>query len=163
MAQNDLIAAWLRDARAMEKALAQYTEKAAEDFEDYPEIQESLKSFSDRSQQTQAEMDTSLDDLGGDTSESKDLIGKLIGYVTGAGSSIFKDDKIKDLLVIHGLLHFAHASYTSLAHGAKTIGNQTLADLCNRLAEEREEMAGWISEKIPEITDDALNTAQADD
>lgn len=156
MDQHELLATWLRDARSMEKALANFSEKAAEDFNDHPEIKERLKGFADRSKQSQAEMDTSLDSLNEESSGGKDLLGKLIGYVSGVGSSIYKDKMIKDLLVLHGAFHFAHASYVSLAHGAKVEGNDTLSMLCNRLAEEREEMARWVAEHIPKATEAAL-------
>lgn len=161
MAAKDLLFSWLRDAHSMEKALADFGERAVKDFDDQPEYQAMLRAGIDRGNEHRDEVGRLLAEAGADTSGAKDVMAKVTSWVSGMGSSMFTDDRTKDLLVLHGALHFAHASYTSLAHGARTSGEEMIATTCERIAGEKEEMAKVVLDQVPAATDMAL--AKKDD
>lgn len=156
MANNGLLGAWLRDAIGMEKALAGFVDTAIKDFEGQSGVQEKLQTFRETSEQTQAELMTGLEDVAEDESGLKKILGSITGAAIGLGSSLYRDDSVKDVLVLHGAFHFAHACYVSLAQAAESLGNDSLARMSRRLADKRMEMATWAMDILPDVTEDAL-------
>lgn len=156
MAAKDLLFSWLRDAHSMEKALADFGDRAVKDFDDQPEYQELIRSGLERSREHREAVEAILKDSDAGTSTGKDIMAKVTSFVSGMGSSMFSDDRTKDFLVMHGALHFAHASYMSLAHAANSCGEEAIATTCERIAREKEEMAGIVMDRIPAVTAMAL-------
>jgi len=158
MTQHELLTAWLRDAHSMEKALEDFANKAISNFSNN-ETKEKLEAIKLQSSAAQTELGAQLQHMNESTSDGKDFLGKAIGFLGGAGSSLYKDDAVKDMLVLHGAFHFAHASYASLAHAAEISSKTELQALCHQLAEGREAVASWALEMIPVTTEEALREA----
>ena len=160
MANNDLLIAWLNDAYAMQSGKIKMLERFTTDFDDFTDIQERLKQFCNEAKQQQDDVKTCIESLEGKVSGAKSLLGTIMGAAQGVGTSMYKDEPVKDMLMLHAGEHFAHACFMSLATGAETLGEDTVAGVCERIAEQELKAADWAEEQIPTVTN-AVITSQS--
>ena len=160
MAKNDLLIAWLNDAHALQSSKLEMLERFAADFANFPDIQERLKEFCDEAEQQQEDVKTCIESLEGKVSGTKSFLGTIMGAAQGMGTSMYTDEPVKDILMVHAGEHFAHACFMSLAAGANELGEETVADVCERIAEQELKAADWAEEQIPVVTQ-AVITSQS--
>lgn len=160
MAATDLQKAWLRDAHGMEKAIADFNDRILKRFEGHDEIVSVLSDIKDESQQHLKDVEGLLASEDESKSTGKDIFAEVTSFISGVGSHLFGDDQVKDLLALHGVLHFAHACYISLTATAQFNADDAVAEITERLAEEKQDLADRVLEIVPIATVDALENAK---
>lgn len=152
MTQQQNVLAWLKDAHAMEQGGVLTLENHAAAAQNYPEVQSKL---SEHAQATLHHADLvkgCIERLGGHPSALKEAIGTVMGKVQGVANLPAQDTVVKNALGDLAAENFEIASYTSLIAAAEMTGDYETVDICRRILQDEEEMAGWLRGQIPAIT-----------
>lgn len=153
---KELLVAWLNDAYAMEHAQIGTLEQYSKDFDAYDEIRVKLEEHLQETKQQKEEVKAAIERLGGSVSQTKVAIGAFIGAVQGVGTGPYKDELVKNLLVLHANEHFEHISYVALADAAATLGEDEIARMCRAIARQEKSMAEWLEKPLQRIVDGVL-------
>jgi ferritin-like metal-binding protein YciE len=152
MEQHETILTWLNDALAMEESSENMLSSHAQDFNEYPEIQQQLQEHIEQTQEHARKIRERIEQLGGEVSGVKSMLGAFSGTLQGVGTGLAVDEPIKNLLADYTAEHFEIASYTSLIAGAEAAGDPDTAALCQEILAEEQTAAQMIEAKIPELT-----------
>lgn len=150
--QRELLISWLNDAYSMEHSQQQMLERFIKDFGDQAHIQEELKKYLEETKRHTEDVMARIERVGGKTSKTKSVFGTVSGMLQGVQSGAFRDQRVKDLLMLHAGGHFAHAAYVSLAAGARELEENDVAGICDRIADEKLNAANWALDAIPDVT-----------
>jgi len=156
MAQVDVLIGWLNDAYALEQAEERMLQRFIGDFEGYVNIQPHLQRYLVETKKQAADVKTCIESLDAHVSSAKSVLGHIAGTIQGIGTSLYKDEPVKDMLLLHAAGHLGHASYTAIALSAETCGVSNIADVCTALALEERAMAEWAERQLPEVVGEAL-------
>src|SRR5690606_9621091 len=113
-----LLIAWLNDAYAMEQAQTEMLERVIKDFSAHDDIKIRLTEHLEETQQQQEQVRSCIESLGEEVSGAKSVLGGMIGAVQGMSTSPYKDELVKDMIMIHASEHMEHACYMALAAAA---------------------------------------------
>jgi len=144
--------AWLNDAYAMERSLAQVLENHANDAKDYPEIQIRTETHLEETRRHAEWLERCLRVLGESASTTKGIMGSAMGKMQGVASGMFKDEVIKNLLADYSAEHMEIASYTALIAAAESLGEAEIVRICTDILNEEKTMADWLEQRIPSVT-----------
>ncbi len=156
MAHVDTVIAWLNDAHALENNLVQVLENHANDAKDYPQIQARIEEHLQQTRRHAELVKGCIERLGGSTSAIKTGMGKVMGAVQGLSTGPAGDELVKNALADYASEHFEIASYTSLIAAAQAIGEQEIASVCQQILRDEQDMASWLQQQIPLITQEYL-------
>jgi ferritin-like metal-binding protein YciE len=154
--QRELLISWLNDAYSMEHSQQQMLERFIKDFDDQASIQEQLRKCLEDTKRHTEDVMACIERMGGKTSKTKGAFGTVSGMLQGVQSSAFRDQHVKNMLMLHAGGHFAHASYTSITTGARELGENDIAGICERIAKEELKMADWALDTLPDVTRSVL-------
>jgi ferritin-like metal-binding protein YciE len=155
-ADYDLFIGWLRDAYAMEKGQVRVLENHAKDAKRHPEIQARLEQHADETRNQARRLEECLRQFGEEPSTLKNTLTQAVGTVQGMASGAFRDDEVKNALLDYASEHFEIACYKALIHGARTIGRDEVARVCEEILREEETMARFLEQQLPTIVRDEL-------
>lgn len=158
---NKLLVAWLNDAYAMEQAQTEMLERVIKDFATHEDIKIKLEEHLEQTHSQQEQVKTCIESLGEDASGVKSVLGGMIGAVQGMSTSPYKDEVVKDMIMIHASEHFEHACYLALAAAATSLGKPDIAQICTTIAEQEKSMADWSEQYLPRVVDSALGFESA--
>lgn len=161
MPQKEQIAAWLRDAYAMEQSLANVLQQHIKDAQDMPEMRERLERHLEDTRSQAERVRACLDSLDESPSAIKSAAGSAMGFMQGMSTGLFRDELVKNTIADYTMEHFEMACYSSLASAAEDAGFADIAQTCREIFSEEAEMADWLEEQIPEITRLHLQQAAA--
>ncbi len=102
-----------------------------------------------------------LNKLGADPSTLKDLTQKTIANVQGLFHAMSEDEVLKHALRELFFEQFEAASYRMLAAAAREAGEPGIAETCERIQREEEDMGDWLWEQMPALTQDYLGRSEA--
>jgi ferritin-like metal-binding protein YciE len=156
MTAKDMLIAWLNDAHGMENALIRVLEHQIKDAKDYPQVQAKLEEHLEQTRRHAQMVKDCVQQLGGKTSAVKTGLATLFGQMQAISTGAAQDEMIKNALADYAAESFEVASYTSLVHAAKVLGEQQIADVCQRILQEDEAMARWLHQNIPALTQQTL-------
>jgi ferritin-like metal-binding protein YciE len=145
---QELLVAWLNDARAMEKAQLKRLGRMQADFEAFTEIRSELRQHMTEVEEAVEDLEEAIKGIGGkvvDAPQSGDS-GK-----TPESISPYHDELVKDMLALHASEHYGHITYMALAECASHLGEDEIADMCERAAEEKRIMSEWTEEQLPTV------------
>jgi ferritin-like metal-binding protein YciE len=151
VAKNDLLVAWLNDAYAMEQSQKEALEHFVKDFKAFPEIQAKLKQHTREVARQAEEMKGCIERLKGKVSIGKLVTGNIVGAIQGMSAARYKDAPVKNMLMWSATEHFEHAVHTALSAGARACGENEIADICERIAQEEKATAEWTERQIPTV------------
>ena len=155
---QETVISWLNDAYGLENNLVQVLENHAKDAKDHPKIQAKIQEHLEKTHHHADLVKNCIERLGGDTSSIKaglsTISGKLQGMSTGASS----DELVKNALADYASEQFEIASYTSLISAAQSIGDQQTAQVCQQILGDEQDMANWLMQHIPTVTQEFLGT-----
>jgi ferritin-like metal-binding protein YciE len=156
--QTELMLSWLNDAHAMELSLVKNLEGKAKDAEkaEKIEIKDRIEKHIEETKKHAELVEGAIKRLGGDTSITKDAMGKTMGFFQGAMNSMHDDVLVKNALESYAAENLEIAAYTSIEAGARELGDEETADMCLEIIEDEENMAEWLLEQIPEATTECL-------
>jgi ferritin-like metal-binding protein YciE len=158
---RESLAAWLRDAHAMEGQAITLLETQIGRLESYPEAVPRLKQHLQETRDQQAKVEGCLQALGEDTSTLKDAAMKVGANLQGMMTMMSSDEVLKHALASNAFEHFEAASYCSLAAAARDAGEPDIARTCEEIMKQELAMADWVWQQLPPMTHKYLHRADA--
>jgi len=152
MAHQETVIAWLNDAHALELNLTQVLEHRVDDTKDHPQMQARIQQHLEQTRRHAELVKGCIERLGGSTSAIKSGMGKIGGFFQGVSTGMAKDEIVKNALADYASEQFEIASYTSLIAAAQALGDQEMATVCQQILRDEQEMASWLQQQIPMIT-----------
>lgn len=162
MTSQQTVLSWLKDAHAMEVGGIDTLKSHATAVADYPEVQAKLYEHANATRRHAYLIGGCIERLGGQPSALKEVVGTLIGKVTGVANFPAKDIVVKNVLGDYAAENFEIACYSSLISAAEGVGDQETADVCKRILRDEEQMAEWLGRQIAAVTQKFV-TEQADE
>lgn len=156
---RELLIAWLRDAYTLGQAQTKTLEGFLDDFDEHSEIHTEIQQHIADSRNALAQLQQAIADLGGTPASEHANLNNVIGAVQEISTGAFHDERVKDLMAIHATEHYEHITYMALAEAAREIGEDDIADLCERIAETEQAMAEWAEEQLPAVVASCITAA----
>src|SRR5690348_10948776 len=150
MTRKDLVIAWLNDAHGMENALIQVLENHVKDAKDYPQIQSKLQRHLEQTRQHAQMVKDCVEGLGASTSAVKTGMATLSGQVQAVSTGAAKDELVKNALADFASENFEIACYSALITAAQELGDQKVAQVCQQILQDEQEMANWLQQNRSE-------------
>jgi ferritin-like metal-binding protein YciE len=149
---RDNLAAWLRDAYAMEGQAIELLESQISRLEHYPQAQPRLREHLEETKAQQAAIERCLEQLGEKPSSLKEVTMRVGANLQGMMHALSGDEVLKHALASHAFEQFEAGCYHSLSAAAEVAGEPQIARTCDRLMEQEQAMAAWVWEQIPALT-----------
>ena len=156
--REDLIS-WLRDAYAMEGQATQLLETQIERLDNYPEALPRLRQHLQETREQQAMVEQCLARLDADPSALKESAMKFAATMQGMLHAMSSDEVLKHALASHAFEQFEAGCYRSLTAAAETVGEPEIARTCEQIMRQEQEMAHWVWEQLPHMTEKYLRRA----
>jgi ferritin-like metal-binding protein YciE len=156
MQANELLATWLKDAYAMEKALIPVLENHANDAKDHPDVRERDLRHVEETKRHADLVEECLAQLGEKPSRAKSAWGQIMGRVQAMGTAPFRDELMKNFISDYATEQFEIASYKALIAAARATGEEGIADVCEEILADEEEMAAWLDEHMASAARESL-------
>lgn len=160
MNPRESLAAWLRDAHAMEGQAITLLETQIQRLENYPEAVPRLRQHLEETKDQRAKVEGCLSKLGEDTSTLKDATMKIGANIQGMLHGMSSDEVLKHALASNAFEHFEAASYRSLAAAAQDAGEPEIAKTCESIMQQELSMADWVWEQLPPMTRKYLHRSE---
>jgi len=158
---RDNLISWLRDAYAMEGQAIELLETQIERLENYPEALPRLREHLQQTREQQTEVERCLDRLGADPSTLKESAMKLGASMQGMMHAMSSDEVLKHALGSHAFEQFEAGSYRSLMTAAETAGEPQIAQTCEQIMRQEQDMARWVWEQLPHMTEQYLRRSES--
>lgn len=158
---RESLAAWLRDAHAMEGQAETFLQTQIERLKNYPEALPRLKSHLEETKQQKAAVEQCLKQLGEDTSALKDSTMKVAANVQGMLHAMASDEVLKNALASAAFEQFEAASYRMLVSAAEIAGEPKIAETCATIMEQEVSMADWAWGQLHPLTQKYLSLEAA--
>ena len=91
----------------------------------------------------------------------KDAGAMLIGNLQALGGAFMPDEVVKGSIMSYVLEHLEIACYRSLIGAAEELGHAETAAVCSEILREEEAMAGWLEQRLPDLTREFLRRRDA--
>ncbi|MCR6631984.1 MAG: ferritin-like domain-containing protein [Magnetospirillum sp.] len=149
---REIMLDWLRDAHAMERASIDNLKRQVDHLDNYPDIRAKFQEQLELTERQEDRIDKALEVMGADKSSIKDAITRFAGQAQAmlAGSSA--DEVVKQATTTLAYEEWEIANFRALAAAAQHEGEVSMASMFEEMAEEKEEMADWLADAIPDIT-----------
>jgi ferritin-like metal-binding protein YciE len=158
---KESLAAWLRDAHAMEGQAVSLLETQIQRLDSYPEALPRLRDHLAETKDQRAKVEQCLQKLGEDTSTLKDATMKVGANLQGLAHMMSSDEVLKHALASNAFEHFEAASYCSLAAAAEDAGEPEIARTCEGIMQQELAMADWVWQQLPPLTHKYLQRSEA--
>lgn len=152
---RDSLAAWLRDAHAMEGQAETLLTTQIERLKNYPEALPRLRSHLEETRAQREALEQCLERLGESTSTLKDGT-KVAANLQGMMHMMSSDEVLKNALASAAFEQFEAASYRMLACAARVAGEPEIARTCETLMEQEVSMADWVWSELEPLTETYL-------
>lgn len=153
MADNrDIMLDWLRDAHAMERASIDNLRRQVEHLDHYPDIKAKFQQQLQLTQSQEDRIDQALQTMGADKSSIKDAVTRFAGRAQALLAGSAEDEVVKQATTTLAYEEWEIANFRALAAVAQHEGEVSMASMFEEMAEEKEEMADWLADSIPDIT-----------
>lgn len=153
---KDMLVSWLNDAYSMEQALIPVLENHAKDFRDYPDTQRRISQHVEETRRHAELVKRCVEHLGESVSSVKSGFGTLLGQMKSVSTGMFDDELIKNCLSDYAAEHFEIACYKSLIDAAELYGDQEIAQTCQQILHDEEEMARFLDTCIGTVTREVI-------
>lgn len=150
------LAAWLRDAHAMEGQAETLLQNQINRLRNYPDALPRLKSHLEETKAQRHELERCLEALGENTSSLKDGTMKVTAHLQGLMTAMASDEVLKNALASAAFEQFEAASYRMLAQAAEFAGEPDIARTCETLMEQEVAMADWVWGELGPLTETYL-------
>lgn len=157
--QEDALVTWLNDAYAMEQSLKETMERQVDHMKEMPEAQSRIRQHIDQTKDQAERVKGCIEELGGKVSHTKSALANMMGAIQGMGTGPAKDTALKDALMNYAAENFEIASYRSLVTAARELGHENIASTCEGILREEEQMAHWVEQQLPKMTQMQLQMA----
>lgn len=142
---------WLRDAYAMERGLDVTLQKLSQSENFPPEIQYAATQHLEDTRNHAQTVQLLLESLGAETSTIKTGLGMMTEALKAVSNIVAHDEVIKDLLGCYAMEHFEIACYRALLTAAEEAGLPEIAEACELIIFDEEQMVDILSDSLPRI------------
>ncbi|CAA7615266.1 DUF892 family protein [Magnetospirillum sp. UT-4] len=149
---KDILIDWLRDAHAMERASIDNLERQVSRLDEYPELKAKLEEQLTLSRDQEDRLDDALDAMGADKSLIKDAVTRFAGRAQAMMAGAADDEVVKQATTTLAYEEWEIANFRALATACQVGGEAEMATMFEEMAEEKEEIADWLADAIPDIT-----------
>lgn len=157
--QNDALLTWLNDAYAMEQGLVESLEKQVKHMDGMPDARMKIQQHIEQTRDQAQRVKGCIEQLGGKVAPGKSALASMMGTVQGMAPGAAKDRILKDALMNFAVENFEIACYRSLATAARQLGHKDIASTCEGIMREEEQMASWLQQQLPHVTEMELQQA----
>ncbi|QJQ95104.1 MULTISPECIES: ferritin-like domain-containing protein [Halomonadaceae] len=154
---------WLRDAHAMEVQADKMLRDQASRLEHYPELQSRIEKHIQETQGQLEKLESVIDKADMDTSAFKDIGAKFAAMGQSMGGMFVSDEVVKGGIASLSFEHFEIANYKALISAAEYCGELEVKRVCEEILKEEENMAQWLEENLPAVTQAFLARSSEDD
>jgi ferritin-like metal-binding protein YciE len=162
--QKDTLTTWLKDAYAMEQGIVEILERQIDQAEADGMLQAAAK-MREHLTLTKTHADrvrSCLEQLGEDVSKVKSGIANVLGAVQGMTTAMANDRMLKNAMGSFAIEHFEISAYLANAEAARALGYEDIAQVCESIIQEEQEMADWLEAQLPIVTRHILMTTSAE-
>lgn len=149
--QKETLLSWLNDAYSMEKGQIQVLENHVKDAQDHPEVHRKLAEHLEQTRRHADMVEQCVARLGGSTSSVKTAMGTVAGFFQGRSTGAAPDELVKNALSDYAAEHFEIACYRALIAGARAVGVAEIAQVCEQILRDEEDMARWFEAQLPMV------------
>jgi ferritin-like metal-binding protein YciE len=160
--QKDTLTTWLKDAYAMEQGIVELLERQIGQMDDMPDAQEKVRRHLELTKSQAERVKDCVERLGDNVSHVKSGIANVLGAVQGMSTAMASDKLLKNALGNYAIEYFEIASYQANAIAARELGHEDIAQVCETIMAEEQEMANWLEEQLPTVTRHVLLAAVHD-
>jgi ferritin-like metal-binding protein YciE len=147
---------WLSDAHAMEMQAIQILENQARRIESYPDLQGRILEHLEETRGQIARLEECIERCEGTPSSLKDAAATMFGNMQALGGALMADEVVKGSIVSYVFEHLEIGCYRSLIGAAEELGDVETARICTEILHEEEAMAGWLEQRLPDLTREFL-------
>jgi ferritin-like metal-binding protein YciE len=158
---RESLAAWLRDAHAMEGQAETFLQTQIDRLKNYPEALPRLQSHLEETKQQKAAVEHCLKQLGEDTSLLKDGTMKVAANMQGMMHAMSSDEVLKSALASAAFEQFEAASYRMQVTAAEVAGEPEIARTCETIMEQEVAMSDWAWGQLEPLTQKYLSLEAA--
>jgi ferritin-like metal-binding protein YciE len=155
-AKKRLLLAWLTDAHAMERSVAQSLRNHAHYAKDHPVMRARLERHLEETRHHGELVRGCIERLGGRVSMLKEGMGAVIGAVQGVATTPARDELVKNILADSAAERLEIASYQGIITAADEIGDSETAEVCRQILREEEAMSEWLEQQLPSAVRDQM-------
>lgn len=160
--KEDRLMQWLRDAHAMEVQAETMLSKQADRIGNYPDLKQRIERHIEETKSQADRIEKCIDRRGGDVSVLKDMAGTTTAMAQAMGGMFAGDEIVKGAMAGYTFEHFEIASYEALKAAAEEVGDPETAKVCDQILKEEKEMASWLADHLPGVTQSYLKREEAD-
>lgn len=143
---------WLRDAHAMEQQAEQMLKSQASRIDNYPKVKARIEQHLEETRGQQRLLEGCLERLGSSPSAVKDTMGMMTALGQGISGMFASDEIVKGTMASYVFENMEIASYVTLIAAAKQVGDTETQRVCEQILAQEEEMAQWVLDNMPEVT-----------
>jgi ferritin-like metal-binding protein YciE len=147
---------WLSDAHAMEMQAIQILENQARRIESYPDLQGRVLEHLEETRGQITRLEGCIERCEGTPSSLKDAAASMFGNMQALGGALMADEVIKGSIMSYVFEHLEIGCYRSLIGAAEELGDVETARTCTEILHEEEAMAGWLEQRLPDLTREFL-------
>ena len=151
--QREILISWLIDAYSMERSIVEVLREHSSDAKDFPEVQAKIQEHLKFTESQSERVKQCLEKLGGDVSGLKADASKSMGVMSALPTKFAEDKLIRNAIAEFATENFEMASYNAIATAARELDEEDVADTCEEIIDEELEMAEWLDENIPALTE----------
>ena len=142
----------LQNAHALEKQATQLLERQIERIENYPEVEQVLRTHLRETEEQIRRIDEILHSFGEDRSLLKDMATSFSGNMAAIAHSVMQDEILKNHFANHAFENFEIASYMSLIAMAEATGHGAHLSALQTTLREEEKTAQILRDMTPDLT-----------
>lgn len=149
---KEILIDWLRDAHAMERASIDNLQRQVNHLEHYPDVRAKFQEQLELTRRQEDRIDEALATMGADKSAIKDAVTRFAGQAQAMMAGVSADEVVKQATTTLAYEEWEIANFRALAAAAQHEGETRLATMFEEMAEQKEEIADWLADAIPDIT-----------
>ena len=150
--QRDTLATWLKDAYAMEQGIVEILERQIGQMDDMPDAKEKVRQHLELTKTHADRVRSCVERLGDDVSHVKSGLSNFLGAVQGMSTWMANDKIVKNAMANYAIEHFEIAAYMINAAAARELGYEDIANVCETISAEEQDMADWLKIQFPVVT-----------
>lgn len=150
--QISTLTTWLKDAYAMEQGIVEILERQIDQAEDMPDAQAKMREHLTLTKTHADRVKDCVEQLGDNVSQVKSGIANLLGAVQGMSMAMANDRMLKNAMASYAIEHFEIAAYLANANAARELGHEDIAQVCESIMLEEQQMANWLESQLPMVT-----------
>lgn len=150
--QRDTLTTWLKDAYAMEQGIVEILERQIGQMDDMPDAKEKIRQHLELTKTHAERVRSCVERLGDDISHVKSGLTNFLGAVQGMSTWMANDKIVKNAMANYAIDHFEIASYLINAAAARELGYEDIANACETIIAEEQDMADWLKMQFPFVT-----------